>query len=132
MPVSTATAALAVSTSAAASANTAAARMEAQRCKDVINNFTANGATVGQMQEYATCVDYVYPQQMGVEAVIFLKFLFVSAILGAIVAGWSESRSEYHVWSDVGIMALLGLVATPLLVLLISGIVYGCFFWLFT
>lgn len=90
MSVAVSTAALAASASASASiAASNAARIQARKaeCMGVIDRFDSNGATVAQAQEYASCVQTVYPvhEEMSPNAIIAAKSAMVVAIVFVVV-----------------------------------------------
>lgn len=128
MPVATSAAMTGVAASQAAIASASANRAHVERCKATMPNFDAKAATVSEMREYAGCVDALYPKELGTDATIVLKVLFVIALAGMIVGAWRERRF------GVGYAALAGLMwflLAPSVVVFVGGVLYGIL-WLLT
>lgn len=78
---------VAITTAAAASANSAndTARREAE-CRDFMQGYEHDTATVAEGQTYANCMDLLHPQdQTG--GIIVLGFL-AAVVVGILVAAW--------------------------------------------
>ena len=97
-------------------------------CKRVLLTFDTENATVTAMENYANCVNFLYPTSMDPSTEIFFKFLFVLALIGACV-GVFISREEDLLGKFVGLLA--GFVFVPVLASAIFGVLSGIR-WLFT
>ena len=121
-------------TSAAASqasvAQAAAHQARVAQCKATIPNFDAQRATVSEMKEYAGCVETLYPTEIGADATVALKVLFVVALAGAAFAVWKDR----HGYTDLGgqvLAGLMGFMLAPLALASIAGLALGIR-WLFS
>ena len=118
-----------ISTTNAAVANAAAHAARVDRCKTVIENFDARGASVSQMQEYAYCVDTVYPKEMTGVEVFWAKALFVIAIVGLVLGAWHGYEDDGPMYAVI--TGLAGFLLVPTAALFIYGL--GCgIIWLFS
>jgi len=124
-----------VAISAAAIAANAAHQAKVSECKVVISNFNNhinNGVTVESMQQYAHCVNVVYPQPMCGGMVIIFKVVFIIALLGLIGGGLYEKfRGCYSDIFDCVMNAILWFFLLPCVIGFIGGVIYGVY-WLFT
>jgi hypothetical protein len=122
----------AVAASQAAIASTEAHRAHVERCKATMPNFDAQRATVAEMREYSGCVDALYPSELGTDATIALKVLFVIALAGLVGGAWWERRNSIWCgWGEALMMGGLWFVMAPCIVAFAAGILYGIR-WLFT
>ena len=80
MPAETSAAMDGVAAGQAAIALQAAHQALVSQCKATIPNFDAQRATVSEMREYADCVETLYPTEIGADATVALKVLFVVAL----------------------------------------------------
>lgn len=128
--MSTTAAMASISASNAAISSAAAHRAKVSECHVVIGAYDSHGATVQEMQQYADCIDTVYPKEFTGEETAILKALFVSAIVGAVVIGWRESRKRYSDFSYCFFMSLVGFILTPTAIF--CGLLFLCGLkWLF-
>lgn len=121
-----------VAASLAAIASAAAREARVAQCKTVLPNFDAQRATVSEMREYSDCVGTLYPKEIGADATIALKVLFVIALAG-MVGGtvWSRLRAECLGWgSHIGWGVLMFFIA-PCVAVFAAGVLYGVR-WLLT
>lgn len=121
-----------IAVSQAAIAQQAAHEAEVSRCKGIISQFDSHGAAVSAMQDYAGCVQTVYPQPTDGSTIIMFKVLFAMALAGGLVGagiGWKDR--EYSSWGEILFMSLCGFIGTPIVAASISGLFYGIY-WLFT
>lgn len=123
------TASIAASNASIAASN-AERNLQISKCPTVIKQYDSNHATVHEMQEYADCVNQIYPNEITTGEIIFLKVLFVSAIFGAIVMIWKEKQKYDRTISDYFIAGMLGLAIAPAIILTITYCLYGLL-WLF-
>lgn len=81
------TAAVAASSGAMAASNAARIQARKEECKVVIDRFDSNGATVAKAQEYAACVQTIYPvyKEMSPNATIAAKCALVAVIVFIVV-----------------------------------------------
>ena len=117
----------AIASTQAATAQSAAHKARISQCKITIADFDAQTATVSEMQEYSDCVDVLYPREPSGDAIIALKVLFVSALIGALFAAWKD-RGD---WEDVFLSGLLGFIMAPVALTLVAGLLVGVR-WLFS
>ena len=114
----------------AAAASAAAHAARVAQCKTVLLNFNAQGATVSEMKEYAGCVETLYPTEIGADATIALKVLFVVALAGAAFAVWRERKG----YTDIEMQAaagVMGFIFAPLALGAVVGLAIGIR-WLFS
>lgn len=106
------------------------ARIDVRRCKATMPNFDAQKATVSEMREYAGCVDALYPNEIGADATIALKVLFVIALAG-MVGGvvWSRLREQYAGWSGHITWGVAMFFLAPFVALFPVGVLCGIW-WL--
>lgn len=133
MPVATSSAMAAVAASQAAIASAEAHRAHAERCKATMPNFDAKTATVSEMREYAGCVDALYPSEIGSDATIALKVLFVIALSGLVGGAWWERRNSSLSggWGDAAMTGVMWFVFAPCIVACAAGVLWGIR-WLLT
>lgn len=67
-------------------------KAEVAACKLIINGFDSGSASVDQMQEYARCIDKIYPTNLSYNELISLKILLVFFIFSFLFGIWKESR----------------------------------------
>ena len=121
-----------VASAQAAAASAAAHAARVAQCKTVLPNFNAQGATVSEMHEYADCVGTLYPREIGADATIALKVIFMIALAG-MVGGvvWSRLREEYVGWGGhIGCGVMMFFIA-PCAAGFAAGVLYGIR-WLLT
>ena len=132
MSVATSSAMAAVAAGQAAIASAEAHRAHVERCKATMPNFDAQKATVSEMREYSGCVDALYPSELGADATIALKVLFVIALAGMVGGAWWERRnSSLCGWGDALMMGAMWFIFAPCIVAFVVGILYGIR-WLLT
>ena len=117
-----------VAASQAAVAQAAANAARVAQCKTAIPNFDAQRATVSEMKEYAGCVETLYPTEIGADATVALKVLFVVALAGMAVGAWRERGYGFVASAMSG---LLGFMLAPLALASIAGLALGIR-WLFS
>lgn len=86
-----ATAGVAAAISAAAAAQAQAAREAA--CRAVQSSYRPDSATVGEMREYASCVQTLYPDPLSADATIALK-VAVALIFCGVIGGFVYGRFD--------------------------------------
>ena len=104
---------------------------EVSSCKAIIQSFNSHDASVKLMQDYAHCINIVYPVATSHIELLIWKSLFVIALFGMF-------GSVYYRWRDNGefdiedsiVYGLGGFVIAPCLVGITCGVLYGCY-WLF-
>ena len=128
MPAGTSTAMAGVAASQAAVAQAAAHQARVERCKATIPNFDSQRATVSEMKEYAGCVETLYPTDIGADATVALKVLFVVALAGMAVGAWRE-RGYGFGYAVIG--GMFGFILAPLGLASIAGLALGIR-WLFS
>lgn len=104
-----------MSTTAIITANTAiavsAAAGRKATCTNVLNTYNPKDATISQMQTYAQCVNYTYPQQLSQETVIGFKQLgltfLVCLLLGAVFLS-IKNFNEDHWFANIVFGAVAG------------------------
>jgi len=79
------------------------------------------------MQEYADCVNVLYPQEVGADMTIVIKVLFVTALAGLISGAWYGHKDGFL---DSVILGIVGFFMLPCIAVFIGGILYGIW-WLF-
>jgi len=85
-----------ISTTAATAATIAsanAARRAKASCEAFMHLYEHKTATIESARMYASCVDRLYPEQVDVATVIWLKVAIVLAMLGLVFGtfiGWKE------------------------------------------
>lgn len=108
----------------AAQAQQAANEAHRERCKIEIREYDAQTASVGQMQSYASCVEFVYPTYTAEDAIAW-KFvvaaLLLCTIVGAVIGAVRDSLGVLYGF-------LMGAVAGFLVFLAGFGIVAGVLF----
>lgn len=113
-----------------ASGQAAAHAARVAQCKTVLPNFNAQGATISEMKEYAGCVETLYPTEIGADATIALRVLFVVALAGAVFAIWRERQG----YQDLGMQVLagvMGFILAPMALAALVGLALGIR-WLFS
>ena len=115
---------VAITTSTAAMAMSAAAERTA--CEAVVAVGSPAGSSVAQMKSYAACVQSLYPDASSPGLIIFLKVLFVLALVGAVVGFRSERNMEFRLMAGV-----MGAVLAPIALVALAGVCTGIY-WLFT
>lgn len=128
MLVVTSSAMATIATSQAAIASAEAHRAHVEWCKATMPNFDAKTATIAEMREYSGCVDALYPSELGADATIALKIMFVIALAGMTVGAWRERQNGL---GDAAVMGLLGFLLAPCAVAFAGGVLYGIW-WLLT
>ena len=115
---------VAITTSTAAIAMSAAAERKA--CEAVVAVGTPSGSSVAQMKSYAACVQSLYPDASSPGLIIFLKVLFVLALVGAVVGFLSERDKGFRLMSG-----FIGFFLAPAALIALVGVCTGIY-WLFT
>lgn len=113
---------VAISAVMVAIASSEANRAHAERCKATMPKFDAKTATVPEMSDYADCVNTLHPNDIGPDATIALKIIFVIALAGMIIGAWSERESGA---SGIVISGLIWAMLAPALVTIAVGMLYG-------
>lgn len=111
---------LAISSAALVSSDAARRSVERLECKSIEFDFNKTTATVEQKQDYARCIDVLYPK-MGGHEVFALKLIIVFCLIGSII-GFIKGNKE-----DIGdrfAYGAIGLVAGLLCLLFISAIAF--------
>ena len=127
------TAMAAIATTQATIATAAAHNAQVAQCKTLLPIFNAQTATTQEIQEYAQCVQILYPKELGADVTIALKILFISALIGMLFAIWGTWKKDrqFAEFDDYIMMGITGFIVTPFLILLLALICYGIF-WLFS
>lgn len=115
------TTAVTVALAASASANASSAATAAHRaeCALTISNFDSKAATLGQMKEYASCVNYLHPADLSSSTLLTLKVsIIVSFMLAFLVVfihrknlDWLERVFGFFaVWflAFIGLVLIIG------------------------
>ena len=128
-----ATAIAIVASTQAALATIGAHNVQVAQCKELLPIFNAQTATKSEIQEYAQCVQILYPKELGVDVIIALKILFIFALIGMLFAIWGTWKKDrqFAEFDDYIMMGITGFIVTPFLILLLALICYGIF-WLFS
>ena len=123
----------AIATTQAAIATIGAHNVQVAQCKELLPIFNAQNATISEIQEYAQCVQILYPKELGADVTIALKILFISALIGMLFAIWGTWKKDrqFAEFDDYIMMGITGFIVTPFLILLLALICYGIF-WLFS
>lgn len=113
-----------MSTSAAAVSLSTIAILEAGQAKTIACNVLAQGyqhstATVAQQQQYAACVERMYPESISPEAAMALKVLIVLLIVSVPFGAWRAHRDAGD-WTDAAMAALIA----PLIVGTIAAFLF--------
>lgn len=123
MSVSAGVAAAAAAQSAIAAAHARAPRITA--CSAAVKGYAHDAATMQQRQEYAACIEMLYPQPMEPAETAWMKvavaLLLIGGIAGAI-RGWRNAF--YGEWIA---MSLLGCMVGVTAMVCAAGVVAG--FW---
>lgn len=132
MPVGTSAAMAGVAASQAAIASAEAHRAHVERCKATMPNFDAKTATVAEMREYSDCVSALYPKELGADATIALKVLFVIALAGMVFGAWRDRKTTaWAGWGSHAMMGVLWFLLAPCAVAFAAAVLYGIR-WLLT
>ena len=117
--MSTFTAMAAISGSQASiAANQAAQARKAAQCVGVMDGFTHTTASVGQRQEYAECVELLYPSDDAISPAA-VGVLLITVLLGAI-SGAFGARSDGLM--GMAVMGFIWALMFPLVAILVWGI----------
>lgn len=117
------TSAIAISNAALANsvvALTIAERARIDACKGLIKEYNGRTLQPQEMQEYASCIEMVYPRPATEADILAVKILIIAALVGAIfgfVWGVKEDGPGLGI-----LIAIIGLVATPLVLVLLYGV----------
>ena len=117
MSTSTAMAAIAGS-QASTAVNQAAQARKAAQCVGTMDGFAHSTATVVQRQEYAECVDLLYPSGDAISPAA-VGLLLISALLGAISGAFAERRDGLV---SMAVMGFIWALLFPFVVMLVWGI----------
>lgn len=116
---------------AASLAAQASHRAEVSRCEGVIQAFdSTKNWTVGQAQDYAHCINTLYPQPMSSDVTWMFKGVFVLAIIG-LIAGIFWAKKENSGWEYYILLPLMAAMCVPIGAAFIVGVVVGVK-WLFS
>ena len=123
----------AIATTQAAIATIGAHNVQVAQCKELLPIFNAQNATISEIQEYAQCVQILYPKELGTDVIIALKILFIFALIGMLLSIWGTWKKDrqFAEFDDYIMMGITGFIVTPFLILLLALICYGIF-WLFS
>ena len=99
-------------------ANQAAQARKAAQCVGVMDGFTHTTASVGQRQEYAECVELLYPSDDAISPAA-VGVLLITVLLGAI-SGAFGARSDGLM--GMAVMGFIWAVIFPLVATLVWGI----------
>lgn len=105
-----------------------AAALEAKRiaCRSIVNGYEDRTASIEQRQQYATCVDLLYPTALPPGAALFLKVWIVCALLAAPLGAWMLRHEDPSGGAEPIIFgAVLGPIAVGAVGLALIGIAAG-------
>lgn len=118
--------------SQAAIASQAAYEAQVAQCKMTMIQFNPKTATVAEMRQYSDCVNFVYPKEVCGAAIVYFKVLLVVALIGMCVGVFREWRGNGCAsLFDCGMAAFFGLLVPPLVVSVLTLLVWGII-WLFS
>jgi len=91
-------------------------------CSNMIHNFDSKYATIQQKQEYAKCVNKIYPQMSFVDVIVIKIAIIIAFVcfIASMYKGWKES--------DMVLGFILGILTSILTPLLFVFSVYGVIF----
>ena len=122
---------LAISSAAnaqAAAANTAAAEAARKACMASVRGYAHDSATVGEMREYAACIERLHPAPITDEALGVAKFA-VLVIFAAMVAGVVLVRRQrvfFDGWFGAVLFgSLVGALGGGVGLIVIAGVWFG-------
>ena len=105
--------------------NAARARQQhIEACTSILSNGSSSQSSVQEIQSYAECVQYMYPQDVSTDvyyAKIIVAALLLGTIIGAIV-GFVREPYDRTLNSIGG--GLFGLAATMVLGSIVAGIMF--------
>ena len=117
--MSTVTAMAAIAGSQASiAANQAAQARKAAQCVGVIDGFTHSTATVERRQEYAECVELLYPSDDAISPAA-VGLLLITVLLGALFGAFG-ARS--HGLMYMAVMGFILALIFPMVAILVWGI----------
>ena len=105
------------------------ARIKNQECQTLVNNFNNTKATTEQKQEYASCINTLYPKYSDFDIMLF-KLLFVIALIGLIIGLYKAYKKPLSDFIDYTLFGTIGFFGLPFLTICICGIGVGIY-WLF-
>ena len=97
-------------------------------CAITMHKFNPEIATVSEMQDYAACVNHIYPDTIAPESVIIFKVLFVAALLGVVYGVWKERHCG--ILDSIMYGFVMGCLF-PCVLIGLGGLFYGVL-WLFS
>lgn len=97
---------------------------ELHRCKAFIANYQSQNATTTQMQEYASCVQRVYPKPMTETDVLVLKAVLIVAFIGMVWC-FIIARREFNNWLEPIFFGVVGFIFAPVGVGILVAILYA-------
>jgi len=96
-----------IATTSTATVLNASSNVHTTACKLAVSTYDTSSATIQQMQEYAGCIQQLYPQDFTTVETILIKSLIVCVFLG-VATGVYVSRKNYGDKTDMVMQGLLG------------------------
>ena len=91
-----------------------AARAKRIACEKFVTGFEHSTATVQQRQQYAECVQVLYPTQMGGAEILWLKAAILATFIGLIVGLRCGYKDAYDRSISMFMYGFLGAIGAPL------------------
>lgn len=83
-------------------------------CEKFVTGFEHNTAIVQQRQQYAECVQVLYPTQMGGAEILWFKAAILAAFIGLIVGLRCGYKDDYEPSIAMFMYGFLGAIGAPL------------------
>lgn len=99
-------------------------------CKGVVDSFDSKTATVEQSQDYARCVNHLYPDQLSDGQTLILKVVIVFCLFCAAFGARHFWKEDYH-WFSATLGFFIGICGGVAAVLILAGVIISIGF-LFT
>jgi len=105
------------------------ASIKQQQCQKIINSFDNQIATIQQKQDYASCINYIYQQELSYNTIVVFKIMFVIALIGLAIGLYQGYKAHDGLLANV-LLGVIGFIGLPVFVSFLVGILYGVY-WLF-
>ena len=92
---------------------TSVSQAKTTACKAIIQGFSSDTANLGDMQQFASCVQYLYPETLSGEATLWVKFFIVMGLLGIVIGIVNGAGRGHNDWADTLGMAFVGMLVMP-------------------